>query len=50
MISKDPRVSYYENISFSYIPSEKIPSIRAFSPKKSTLIIFEDVCLAPKHI
>ena len=50
MISKDPRASYYEDISFSYISSEKIPSTRAFSSKRSTLIIFEDVCLASKHI
>ena len=50
MISKDPRAPYYEDISFSYIPPEKIPSTRAFSPKRSTLIIFEDVCLAPEHI
>ncbi|RIA97623.1 hypothetical protein C1645_813864 [Glomus cerebriforme] len=34
MISKDPRVPYYEDISFSYIPPEKIPSTRAFSPKR----------------
>ena len=50
MISKDPRAPYYEDISFNYIPPEKIPSIRAFSPKRSTLIIFEDVCLVPEHI
>ena len=50
MISKDPRMPYYENISFNYIPPEKIPSTRAFSPKRSTLIIFENVCLAPEHI
>jgi hypothetical protein len=50
MISKDSRAPYYEDISFSYIPPEKIPSTRAFSPKRSTLIIFEDVCLAPEHI
>ena len=50
MILKDPRAPYYEDISFSYIPPEKIPSTRAFSPKRSTLIIFEDVCLAPEHI
>ena len=50
MISKDPRAPYYEDISFSYIPPEKIPSTRAFLPKRSTLIIFEDVCLAPEHI
>src|SRR5688572_22677903 len=50
MISKDPRAPYYEDISFSYIPPKKIPSTRAFSPKRSTLIIFEDVYLAPEHI
>ncbi|PKY60904.1 hypothetical protein RhiirA4_485189 [Rhizophagus irregularis] len=46
----DPRAPYYENISFSYIPPEKIPSTRVFLLKRSTLIIFEDVCLAPEHI
>ena len=50
MISKDPRVSYYENISFSYIPSERIPSTRAFSLERSKVFIFEDICLAPEHI
>ncbi|GBC39162.2 hypothetical protein GLOIN_2v1830120 [Rhizophagus irregularis DAOM 181602=DAOM 197198] len=50
MISKDPRASYYENISFSYIPPERIPSTRTFSPERSKLFIFEDLCLASDHI
>ncbi|GES89641.1 hypothetical protein GLOIN_2v1777358 [Rhizophagus clarus] len=50
MISKDPRAPYYENISFSYIPPERIPSTRTFSPERSKLFIFEDLCLAPDHI
>src|SRR3954454_4474845 len=45
MISKDPRAPYYENISFSYIPPERIPSTRAFSPERSKVFIFEDICL-----
>ncbi|RHZ57347.1 hypothetical protein Glove_390g81 [Diversispora epigaea] len=50
IISKDPKAPYYENITFSYISPEKIPSTRAFSPERSTTIIFEDLCLAPEHI
>src|ERR1043166_7046993 len=50
VISKDPRAPYYENIKFSYISPEKIPSVRAFSPERSTVIIFEDLCLATEHI
>ncbi|RHZ68926.1 hypothetical protein Glove_292g2 [Diversispora epigaea] len=50
IISKDPKAPYYENITFSYISPEKIPSTRAFSSERSTTIIFEDLCLAPEHI
>ncbi|PKC51723.1 hypothetical protein RhiirA1_483134 [Rhizophagus irregularis] len=50
MISKDPKAPFYEDISFRYISPERIPSTRAFSSERSTLIIFEDLCLAPKHI
>ena len=50
MISKDPRAPYYENISFSYIPPERIPSTRAFSPERSKVFIFENICLASEHI
>src|SRR6266498_568504 len=50
MISKDPRASYYENISFSYISPERIPSTRAFSLEKSKVFIFKDICLASEHI
>ena len=50
IISKDPKVPYYKNITFKYISPEKIPSIRAFSPKRNTAIIFKDLCLAPEHV
>ncbi|RGB42045.1 hypothetical protein C1646_751514 [Rhizophagus diaphanus] len=50
MISKDLKVPFYEDISFRYIPSERIPSTRIFSPERSILIIFEDLCLASEHI
>ncbi|PKY61857.1 hypothetical protein RhiirA4_487421 [Rhizophagus irregularis] len=50
MISKDPKAHFYEDISFRYIPPERIPSTRAFLPERNTLIIFEDLCLAPEHI
>jgi hypothetical protein len=50
IISKDPKAPYYENIRFSYISPEKIPSVRAFSPEQSTAIVFEDVCLTPEYI
>src|SRR6266542_610693 len=40
IILKDPKAPYYENIRFNYISSEKIPSTRAFSPERSTAIIF----------
>ncbi|GES81989.1 hypothetical protein GLOIN_2v1777358 [Rhizophagus clarus] len=43
IISKDPKAPYYENIRFSYISPEKIPSVRAFSPEQSTVIVFEDI-------
>ncbi|EXX57841.1 hypothetical protein RirG_203450 [Rhizophagus irregularis DAOM 197198w] len=43
IISKDPKAPYYENIRFSYISPEKIPSVRAFSPERSTVIVFEDI-------
>ncbi|CAG8716651.1 20455_t:CDS:2 [Cetraspora pellucida] len=50
IISKDPKVPYYENIRFSYISSEKIPSVKAFSSEQSTAIVFEDLCLTSEHI
>ncbi len=50
IISKDPKAPYYENIRFSYISPEKIPIVRAFSPERSTVIVFEDICLAPEYI
>ncbi len=50
IISKDLKAPYYENIRFSYISLEKIPNVRAFSPERSTVIIFEDICLASEYI
>ncbi|PKC55953.1 hypothetical protein RhiirA1_474761 [Rhizophagus irregularis] len=50
IISKDLKAPYYEKIRFSYILPEKIPSVRSFSPERSTAIIFEDVCVAFESI
>ncbi|RHZ80197.1 hypothetical protein Glove_139g148 [Diversispora epigaea] len=50
VISKDLKAPYYENIRFRYISPEKIPNVKAFSPERSTAIVFEDLCLAPEHI
>ncbi|CAG8459066.1 22452_t:CDS:2 [Cetraspora pellucida] len=50
VIASDSRVSYYENIRFKYILPEKILSIISFFPKRSTVIIFENLCIASKSI
>src|SRR3954465_8621914 len=50
MISKDSKVPFYEDISFRYISPKRIPSTRAFSPERSTVIIFENLCLVPKYM
>ena len=50
IISKDPKAPYYENITFKYISPEKIPSTRAFSSERNTVIIFEDLCMVLKSI
>jgi hypothetical protein len=50
VISKDQRAPYYKNIRFSYISPERIPNVKSFSPKRSTVIIFEDLCNAPESI
>ncbi|CAG8551309.1 14949_t:CDS:2 [Cetraspora pellucida] len=47
IIASNPRASYYENIRFSYILPKKIPSIKFFLPERSTVIIFEDLYVAP---
>jgi len=41
---------YQENISFQIIKAEKIPDISKFSPKRSTVIVFEDLCAESKKI
>ena len=50
LIASNPRAPYYENIRFTYISPEKIPRVDSLSPERSTVIIFEDVCLASEHI
>ncbi|RHZ78136.1 hypothetical protein Glove_167g109 [Diversispora epigaea] len=50
IIASNPKAPYYENIRFSYISPEKIPSVKSFLPKKSTVIIFEDLCVTPEFI
>jgi len=49
-MSKDSRAPYYENIQFSYISPERIPNVKSFSPERSTVIIFEDLCVTSKYI
>ncbi|CAG8777110.1 19634_t:CDS:2 [Cetraspora pellucida] len=50
IIASNLKASYYENIRFSYISLEQIPSVKSFSLERSTVIIFEDVCVAPESI
>ncbi|CAG8513654.1 22717_t:CDS:2, partial [Cetraspora pellucida] len=50
IIASNSRASYYENIKFSYISPEKIPSVKSFFPERSTVIIFEDLYVVPKSI
>ncbi|SRR6266540_1271714 len=42
--------SYRENISFQTIKAEKISDISKFSPKRSTVIVFENLCAESKKI
>jgi len=50
VIASNPRAPYYENIRFKYLSPEKIPSVKSFLPERSTVIIFEDLCVAPESI
>jgi hypothetical protein len=50
VIASDPRALYYEIIRFKYISPEKIPNVKLFLSERSTVIIFEDLCIAPKSI
>ncbi|PKC08906.1 hypothetical protein RhiirA5_416367 [Rhizophagus irregularis] len=48
LIASNSKAPYYKNIRFSYISSERIPNVKSFSPERSTVIIFENLCVAPK--
>ncbi|EXX60037.1 hypothetical protein RirG_183560 [Rhizophagus irregularis DAOM 197198w] len=48
LIASNSKAPYYKNIRFSYISSERIPNVKSFSPERSTVIIFENLCMAPK--
>src|SRR6266536_4104971 len=41
---------YQENISFQTIKAEKIPDISKFSSKRSTVVVFKDICAQSKRI
>ena len=41
---------YRENISFQTIKAKKIPDISKFFPKRSTIIVFENLCAESKKI
>ncbi|RHZ80867.1 hypothetical protein Glove_131g70 [Diversispora epigaea] len=42
--------SYRENVTFKTIASDKIPDLTKFSPDRSTVVVFENLCVEPKKV
>jgi hypothetical protein len=49
-LAQDKSKLYYEDITFSTLTPDKIPDPKKFNAKRSTLMIFEDVCSDPPVI
>ncbi|PKY35655.1 hypothetical protein RhiirB3_456798, partial [Rhizophagus irregularis] len=49
-LAQDKSKPYYEDITFSTLTPDEIPDPKKFNAKRSTLMIFEDVCSDPPVI
>jgi len=49
-LTNKPYTPYYEDVTFTKFTPRQMPHINEFSPKRSTAIIFEDLCSDPPPI